>query len=371
MDWNELRELFPATQGQAYLNCATYGPAARPVLDAMRRAQAGWSSGRGSWLAWEAEAEGARSAFARLLRTSSDNVALLPAVSVAAGQVAENVPFTERANLVVGEGEFRSNLFAWLLQERRGFEIRTVASVDGRMPAEDWLAAIDANTACVAVSSVQSSNGYRVPLAPLIEACRSNDARLFVDGTQSVGALDIDLDGIDFLAVGGYKWLLGPRGTAYLYVAPHRLEELSPLSAGWKTSSEPYAGYYGPPLDLAPRASRLDVSLAWLDWVGAAPGLELILGTGIERVEAHDLGLAAHFRAGLASLGLESSVQGGEGSQIVGLRLSDPDKVRQALEREQVVAAVRGGYLRVSFHAFNNEDDVERALAALRSVVRG
>jgi selenocysteine lyase/cysteine desulfurase len=370
MDWSELRELFPATQGQAYLNCATFAPAAAPVLEAVRRAQAGWSSGRGSWLAWEAEGERARGAFADLIRASSDDVALLPAVSVAAGQVAESVPFEDGANLVVGEGEFRSNLYPWLVQERRGFELRVVRAVDGRMPADDWVAAIDRDTACVAVSSVQSSNGYRVPLSPIVAACRANDARLFVDGTQSVGVLDTGLDGVDFLAVGGYKWLLGPRGTAYLYVAPHRLDELTPFAAGWKSPDDPYADYYGPPLDLAPRASRLDVSLAWLDWVGAAPGIELLLGLGIERVERRALALADAFRGGLAELGLAPRVPEEEGSHIVGLRVPDPDEVRAALERARVVAAVRGGYLRVSFHAFNDQSDVERALGALRQVAR-
>jgi selenocysteine lyase/cysteine desulfurase len=160
-------------------------------------------------------------------------------------------------------------------------------------------------------------------------------------------------------------WLLGPRGTAYLYVAPSRLDELSPLSAGWKSPAAPYDGYYGPPLDLAPRASRLDVSLAWLDWVGAAPGLELLLERGIEHVERRDLELAAAFRAGLARIGLEPSVPAAESSQIVGVRIPDPEGVRRALERERVVAAVRGGYLRVSFHAFNDESDVAAALGAL------
>ena len=365
MDWTDVRSLFPATAERAYLNCATYAPAARPVLEAMRRAQAGWATGLGNWREWEAQAEDARSALARLLHTDSERVALLPAVSVAAGQVAENVPFRPGANLVVGAGEFRSNLYPWLLQERRGFELRVVRAARGRMPAGDWVAAIDADTACVALSTVQSSNGYRVALGPIRAACARHGARLFLDGTQSVGALDLDLEGVDYLAVGGYKWLLGPRGTAYLVVAPDRLEELSPLNAGWKTPDDPYLDYYGPPLDLAPRASRLDVSLAWLDWVGAAPGIELLLSLGIERVAARDLELAAAFRAGLAEVGLAPLFPPEESSQIVGLSVPDAERVRAALEREQVVAAVRGGYLRVSFHCFNDESDVERALKAL------
>jgi len=367
MDWTDFRALFPATRELAYLNCGTFAPAALPVLAALDEMRAGWSSGRGAWLDWEAGGERAREACARLLGVEPASVALLPDVAAAAAQVAERLPCPPGANLVVGAGEFRSNLYPWLNQERRGFELRVVPVRAGRMPVDAWLAAIDDRTACVAVSSVQSASGYRVQLDALKEACARRGARLFVDATQSAGVLDLDPAGIDYLAAAGYKWLLGPRGCAYLRVAPERLGELEPLSPGWKAAADPYAEYYGPPLDLAERASKLDHSLAWLPWAGAAAGLELLLEQGPARVERRALGLAERFCEGLAELGLAPLFDAAERAQLVALTVPDADRARAALRAADVIAAVRGPYLRVGFHAFNDESDAERALAALAS----
>ena len=368
VDWTRVRELFPATGEVAYLDTAAYGPGPTPVRAAVEEALAEWACGTGSWRAWEQRAEEARGMFARLVGTVPENVALLHALSAAAGQVAECLPTPATpggANLVVGAEEFRSNLFPWMNQEHRGFELRLVPFRAGRLPAEDVAAAVDARTALVAVSHVQSSNGYRIDLAPLVDACRKRGARLFVDATQSCGALRLPLEGIDYLATGAYKWLLAPRGSAFLYVAPERLDELRPIQPSWKTPDDPHASYYGPPFAPAERASRLDGSLAWPVWVGTARALELVGEIGLAAIEERDLELSRRFRAGLPAVGLEPLFDEGESSQIVGLRVSDPNAVREALARAKVVAAVRGSYLRTSFHFFNDEDDVDRALRAL------
>lgn len=365
MDWRQIRGLFPATEGLAYLNTATYGPAPRPVVEAIERGLAEWSSGRGDWLAWERAAESARRRFARLIGSRPEEVALVPAVSLAAAQVAERLPFRPGASIVLGEGEFRSNLYPWLLQERRGFQLRLVPFRQGRLILSDLLEAVDRGTALVAVSSVQSASGHRIPLQDLAEACGARGVRLFVDGTQHVGALRLPLEGIDFLAVAGYKWLLTPRGAAFLYVAAHRWEEVLPLCPGWKTPADPHADYYGPPLDLAPRASRYDLSLAWHAWLGADEALRLILDVGAERIEARDLELAGRLWQGLQSLGLHRPYPAQECSQVVAVRVPDPEAVRTELERARVTAAVRGGNLRFSPHFFNDQADVERAIGAL------
>jgi selenocysteine lyase/cysteine desulfurase len=213
---------------------------------------------------------------------------------------------------------------------------------------------------------VQSASGYRVDLETLAGACRARGARLFVDATQSLGALRVSLDGVDFLATTAYKWLLSPRGTAFLYVAPERLAEQVPLQPSWKTPADPYAAYYGPPLERAADASALDVSLAWPVWLGTARALELLLEIGPRAIEERDLELARRFRHGLRAIGLAPLFEEPECSQIVALKVGDPEALEASLARDGVVAAVRGCYLRASFHLFNDEQDVERALAALR-----
>ncbi len=368
MDWTSVRALFPAVRERVYLNTATYGPGPDPVRAAVDRANAEWSEGRGDWQAWERAGERARAAFARWIGARAQDVGLVPAVSVAAAQVAERLPLRPGANVVAGALEFRSNLYPWLQTEARGAEVRVVPSRDGLLPFEDLLDAVDDRTAVVAVSGVQSSQGQRLDLERLSERCRRHGARLFVDGTQQVGALRLPLELVDYLAVASYKWLLGPRGTGFLYVAPERVEELAPLAPGWRTPDDPRGVYYGPPLDVPATAERFDVSLAWQAWVGLDAAFDLLEPLGPENVERRDLELADAFRAGLTDLGLTPIVPADQASQIVALRVPDAQALERQLGEAGVVAAVRDGFLRLSFHFFNDESDVQAALTALAAV---
>ncbi len=368
-DWTAIRARFPALARRVWLDTASMGLLAQPVREVLRREIDSWNEGTAAWHAWDTRAEEARELFARVLGADRDQVALLNSLSAAASQVAESLAAPARsggANIVVGRDEFQSNLFPWMNQERRGFEVRLVPYRDGAIRVADLIDATDSNTALIAVSHVQSASGYRIALGRLAQATRERRIRLFVDATQSLGALRVPLEGIDFVAAAAYKWLLCPRGTAFLYVAAERLEETFPLQPSWKTPEEVYARYYGPPFELAKRASRLDVSLPGLVWLGAVPALALLQEVGPAAIEERDLELAARFRAGLRALGLEPLFTESESSPIVALRVRDPKSLCTRLERERIVAAVRGEYLRTSFHFYNDEEDVERALSALR-----
>lgn len=367
--WEFLRELFPATRERVYLNTASYAPGALPVLAEVQEGLAQWSLGSASWQRWEQRAEESRALFARLIGRAPEQVALLSSFSAAASQVAESLPSPgrgQRANIVVGSEEFRSNLYPWMGQERRGFELRLVPYREGRIRCADLLAAVDAETALVAVSHVQSANGYRVDLERLAQELAPSRTRLFVDATQSLGGMRVPLEGVDYMACTSYKWLLSPRGSAFLYVAEDRLAEMHPLQPSWKTPEHPYADYYGGPFAPAPRASKLDASLAWPIWLGTTRALELLLEVGLERIEAHNSALAQSFGEGLLSLGLQPLFGPEESSPIMALKLPDPAGMQARLSQHGVVAAVRAEYLRPSFHLFNNQEDVERLLEVLK-----
>lgn len=365
MNWTSLRERFPAVRELAYLDTASYGPTPLAALERMHACLDEVAYGTGDWRAFEEDGEVARRNFARILGCASESIALLPASSVAAAQVARGLELEAGASVVVGDGEFRSNLYPWLGLRERGVDVRLVPFENGRIPAARLLEACDASTALVAVSHVQSANGYRVDLAALTAGLSGTQTRLFLDATQSAGALRIPLAGVDYLAAAAYKWLLGPRGCAFLYVAPERIRELAPLAPGWKTPRDPYAGYYGPPLDVPDDASRFDVSLAWPLWGGMAAATGLVAELGVDAIEARDTALADRFVAGLEPLGLAPLFEPAECSPIIGLEVPDADALRVELQRQGVRAAVRDRYLRVCFHFFNDSSDVDRALSAL------
>lgn len=361
----KLRSLFPALQRVTYLNTPTAGAAALPVLEAVSDAQDQWASGRFDWMAWEAEAEATRPLFARLVGGRPEDVALLASEAEAASTVAASLP---RGRIVVGEREFRSNLFPWLALRRRGFDVVEVAAEAGVVSTERLCAAIEPGTVLVAVTEVQSASGFRVQLPEIGRRCREAGARFFVNLTQSLGALRFDAKacGADYVAAHGYKWLIAPRGTTWLWVRPERLAELAPLSPSWKSVEAPFDDFYGGSLALAAGARRLDASLAWFSWVGARAALELLVTLDAAAVEARCLGLARAFREAAAERGF-TLAPAEVPSQTASIRVPDPEALRKRLEERRVIAAVRGGSLRIGFHAYNDESDLSAVLGALEA----
>lgn len=328
-----------------YLNTASYGLPPRPTVEAVHAVVEDWRGGGTPWETWTQAVGRARDSFARLAGCRPEEVAAGATVSEFVGLVAASLP--DGARVLVPEIEFTSNLFPWLVHSER-LDVATV-------PLDGLAEAVDERTTLVAVSAVQSSNGRVAELAAIAEACRANDARLFLDATQACGWLPLHEQDYDFLVCHSYKWLLAPRGATFFVVREERIEELLPLHASWWAGDDPYGAYYGPPLRLAENARRFDTSPAWFSWVGAAPALEVLERIGIERIHGHNVELANRFRAGM---GLEPG-----DSAIVSVDVEDG--VRK-LERAGIRAAARAGGLRVSFHVYNTPDDVDAALDALR-----
>ena len=336
---------FEPARVAGYLDTATYGLPPRRTVAAMEAAVHGWRDGE-DWLRWEADGEACRAAFAKLLGARAADVAVLPALSVAAGIVAASLPAAPGDNVVCYEGEFHSALFPWLALERRGVEARLV-------PLERLADAVDRRTALVAVSAVQSADGR----VPDFDALRATGTRLFVDASQAAGALPIAAADADYVAAAAYKWLLCPRGIAFLAVQPARLDEVEPWLAGWKSIPEVHERYYGPPRELTNEARRLDVSLPWLLAPGARTSLELLAELGVDRIAEHDLELASRVCAGLG--------HPSPPSPIVRVRVPDAEATLRRLRRAGIRAAGRAGAVRLSFHLYNDATDADRALEAL------
>jgi selenocysteine lyase/cysteine desulfurase len=355
------RRMFPALTQQAWLDTPASAPGAMPVASALAAAITSWQEGSLGAADWERAAPRARAGFARYLGVPEAHVALMGSVAEAAATVAASLP-GRRATVLVGDSEFRSNLFPWLALEARGYRIiRVFAGSAGR--TDSLMAAIDEQMALIAVSHVLSADGERTDLAGLRAAADSVGARIFADVTQSLGVLGMDLAASrpDYLAVHGYKWLLCPRGAAWLVTRHYN--ELHPLMPSWKSAAD--GGYFGGSLRLAAAAARCDTSPAWLSWVGAGPAIALLSQLPAAAVERHCLALAAAFREGALDAGAVP-VSTGQPSHIAVVRVRDPDSVRARLRSQRVRARVLGDRLRVGFYYFNNDNEVAAALGALR-----
>jgi selenocysteine lyase/cysteine desulfurase len=364
MTQREFRALFPALQRTIWLDTPAAPPAPTPVVNALAGALEQWRVGQFSPSDWEQEALDCRMLFARYVGVPASTVALMSSVAEAAATVAACLP---PGDIVVGDEEYRSNLLPWLAvaaSDRARAVIRASPGVGER--TDDLIAAVTPNTALVAVSDVLSVDGARVDLAAIREATDAVEAQLFVDATQSLGVVRHDLAKIrpDYLAVHGYKWLLCPRGAAFLVVREDRQDTLRPLLANRLSVDED--GYFGGTLQLLGSAARCDTSLAWLPWLGARAALELDLQLSLEAVERHCRGLAQRFRDGAIDAGVQP-VSRGAPSHIVCVEVEDPAAMLAALEAADIRAVTLGSRLRVGFHYFNDATDVDAALEVIGS----
>jgi selenocysteine lyase/cysteine desulfurase len=347
MELAEARRLF-SPEG-TYLNTATYGLPPLPAFEAMQRALDEWRHGRTQFAHWDESVGRARRAFAALAHVDPGEVAIGSTVSGFAGLVAAALP--DGARVLAVEGDYTSVLFPFLAQAPRGVAVELVA-------LERLAEALDPRHDLVAFSAVQSADGRLADVDAIVAAAAAHDVRTFADTTQATGWHDLDHGRFDFTACAGYKWLLAPRGTAYFTLRPHLRDGLIPHGAGWYAGDDVPASYYGAPLRLAADARRFDLSPAWHCWVGAAPAAELLAELGAAAIGAHDVAMANRLRAGL---GMEPG-----SSAIVSLD-GLPADAAEHLAAARVMAAGRGGLLRLSFHLYTTEEDVDRALAVLRS----
>ncbi|WP_189114776.1 aminotransferase class V-fold PLP-dependent enzyme [Pilimelia terevasa] len=329
-----------------YLNTASLGLPPRQAVDATSAAVRRWQAGDFRTADADAVVARARRRYADLVGVPADEVAVGANASVFAGLVAHAVP--DGGEVLTAAGEFTSLLFPFLAQQGRGVRVREV-------PLHALPAAVGPRTDLVAVSAVQSADGQLVDLDALAAAAAAAGARVLLDTTQAVGWLPLGAGRFDYTVCAGYKWLLGPRGTCFFTVRPGAGAGLVPSAASWYAGADPATSLYGGPLRLAADARRFDVSPVWQSWIAQEASLELVAAVGLPRLHAHAVDLANRLRA---ACGLPDG-----DSPIVSL--GQCPRLADRLARAGITASTRAGRLRLSFHLYNDVDDLARVGEAL------
>jgi selenocysteine lyase/cysteine desulfurase len=334
-----------------YLDTATMGLPPRRTVDALGRTVDEWRRGRTDARRFDDLVEASRDAYGRLVAVEPSWVATGSQVSAFVGLVAASLP--EGSEVLVAAGDFTSVLFPFLARADHGIRVREV-------PLEAIADHVTAATTLVAVSAVQSADGRVADLEALGEACAATGTRTLVDTTQATGWLPVEASRFSYTTGGGYKWLLAPRGTAFLTVRPELVADLLPVAAGWYAGEDRWSSIYGSPLRLAREARRFDLSPAWLSWVGQAASLQLLLELGVEALHGHATRLARRF--------CEAVELPFAGSAIVSA--SADEQVPTLLLEAGIRAATRAGRLRLSFHVSTTDADVDHAARTLRGHLR-
>lgn len=368
------RHLFDIPREVAYFNCSYMGPLANAVREAGERGVGAKAR------PWQIRArdffpvvERARSLFGRLMNTSGENISVMPSVSYGLAVAARNLPILPGQAIVVLDGQFPSNVYTWREAARdAGADLITVPR-----PADgDWTralsAAITSRTAVTAVANCHWADGGRIDLQKISTDCRQRGSALVLDLTQSLGVMPFDIEVVrpDFALAACYKWLLGPYSLGFMYVAP-RWQDGAPIEHTWiaRRGSDDFTRLVDYRDDYEPGARRYDVGerSQFHLMPMAVAAMEMILDWGIDEIAATLAGTTGLIAERAAALGLQALPADVRAGHFLGLRFPNgtPIALSERLAAAGVYASVRGDFLRVTPHLYNDEDDVRTLLHAL------
>lgn len=366
-DWKAVRAEFPALANWTFLNTATYGQLPRRSAEAVahhfeHRDELACMD----FLDWFDDMDRIRAGVGELIRCSADDIAFIGNAATALGLLMTGLEWNIGDEVVSLNHEFPNNLYWPSLLRASGVEFIET-------PWSELYDRLTDRTRLVLVSSVNYSTGFRVPLEELGRVLRERGILFYVDGTQSVGALQFDVGKVqpDMLAVHAYKWLISPNGAGFVYVGPNLRERLKPNVVGWRSHKDwrrVDSLHHGSP-EFVPGAEKYEGGmLNFPSLYGMGASLQMILELGPAVVEARVMALAQKCADVLRAAGGEiDAVE----SPIVMSRFPgfDVAKIARALKEKKVLVSARHGRLRVSTHFYNDESDLAVLGEAIRHTI--
>jgi len=379
------RELFPDLEPLVYANHAAISPPSWPVRRAMQTALVDFARrGAGAYATYIHQRARLRGKLAQLVNASTDEIAFIPNTSHGVTAVAFSFPWRSGDRVVLFEGEFPANVTPWLQAAKHFNLVPVMLSVrDFQESDEKGLTLLEEALArgarLVAVSAVQFQSGLRMPIGAIAKLCHAHGAELFVDAIQAVGVVPMDVRalGIDYLASGGHKWLMGPEGTGFLYVQKERGAGLVPNLASWLSQEDglrfllegPNLMRYGAPFKQS--AAMFETGcMNTVGLVGLEAAVDLVVALGPQTILTHAMRWADAVAPGLVERGF-TSLQAAEEHRRSGiLGLLPPAGIsvvdlQKGLATRGIACALPDGVLRLSPHWPNNIDETEQVIVAV------
>jgi selenocysteine lyase/cysteine desulfurase len=373
-NFETLRAEFPVLKRKTYLNSGSYCALANDVKSAFDAYMEDRLLVGANWDMWITKNESVRALTAKLLHAAPDEIAVTASVSAGINSLASAIDFSGvRNKVVISDFEFPTNAQIWHAQEPRGANVVHVPrAADGYIPLENFADAIDENTRLVAVTHVCFRNGAKLDIPGIVRLARAKGAQVLLDCYQSVGSLDIDVKAldVDFAAGGMLKYLLGTAGIGFLYVRDSCIESLVPTNTGWFAQANIAA------MDIsanrpAHNARRFEAGTpAVVNAYAAEAGLKFVLGVGTPAIEKRNYALTSRCMQKLEEIGWPSITPKQEGRRgaTVAVPSCNSAGLTQELLKRDIVASHRDDNLRASFHFYNNDDDIESLVAAMKDL---
>lgn len=317
--------------------------------------------------------ERVRDHLAAIIGSDAKEIALTSGATQGIGVVAAGLQLGPGDEVIVAGDNFPANLFTWLHMRRRGVQVRVLKNHERPLNPDAVAATLTSKTKILALDWVNYSTGRRIDLAVMGQLARERGALFVVDGTQGVGALELNVHSlpVDVLAVAAYKWLLGPYGTGFVYVRKELLDRLELKVVNWM-SVDGAEDFDALPVDnfrLAAAARVFDdpETANFINLSAMEASLEFVRGVGVPAVTTHCTALLDRAAEGLQASGhiLTNPDRVQLPSPLLCFRCGSDDATDRAyaeLKARHVEVSLRHHRIRVSPYLYNGAEDIGRLL---------
>jgi len=329
------------------------------------------------------DAETLRVLYSDLINNPEPNrIVMIPSVSYGIGNVVNNIPITKGENIVLTAGQFPSNVYPWKNHcDKHGAELVLVDAPDteekrGAKWNEKILTSISEKTKAVSLGHVHWADGTLFDLKAIREKCDKFGAALIIDGTQSIGALPFDIQDIkpDALIVAGYKWLLGPYTSGLAYYGP-RFDNGEPIEHNWinRLHSDDFANLVNYQDEFQDGAMRYGMGEQsnFIANPMLISSIKELRKWGVDNIQSYCRDLIASPLEEIKGLGLYVEDAEARGSHLFGIKFPKEkmDALATSLKVHRVSVSIRGEFIRVSPHVYNDEKDMNKLIRALKKAI--
>jgi selenocysteine lyase/cysteine desulfurase len=312
----------------------------------------------------------------RLINAGPEDIAAGSSATELLCSLAWAISPSKDQNVVSTEIVFPSTVYPWQrVASSTGCEIRLAKEKNNFIHINEIITLIDQHTAVVCISHVEYGNGQTFDLHLLAEAAHEHGALLVVDSTQSAGAIPIDVQAcpVDALISGAYKWLCGPFGAAFMYLAPHLQTKLEPGLVGFRSHKNMW-NLDASRIDYPQSAQKFEFStMAFGCAVGLTRAISFLNDVGVENIFQYNRQLADRLIEGLQTRGavITSPLEDKSRSSIVRAHFDNigSNKIIQSLKRAGVFVSRRGDSIRFSPHLYNSMSDIDKTLAEIDNIL--